>query len=276
MPFGFGSYIPSLFASSSLQSTGASLSRSIKRISAGTRIVSAGDDPAGLGMAENLSAMSRSAQMAMRNTNDGISVVQTADGAASEVTNILKRMRELALQSSSGTMTNQERSYANDEFTALSSEIDSIAAVTEFNGISLGNSTTTLNVQAGTDGTTNSRVAITLSDLSAGNLAVDTASIDLTSQAGAQAALGDIDLAIDSVNSVRSSFGAAQNRLESAYRSMDNYNLNLLEAESRIRDTDYAMEYADMAKAQIQQDATVAVLAQARKMNASAQALLFS
>ncbi|MEM6927255.1 MAG: flagellin [Myxococcota bacterium] len=269
-----GTNMSALNAISRLNNTQSSLSRSLGRIAAGTRIVSAADDAAGLGVAENLDAQSRSLKMAQRNTNDGISVVQTADGAASEISNILKRMRELAVQSSSETLENQERSYVNDEFAALGSEIDRIAAVTEFNGVSLATAATSLDVQVGTDGSANSRISIALADLQSTTLNVDTGSADLTSAANAQSALTDIDAALDTVNSVRSGFGAAQNRLESAYRQLDNYYLNLTEAESRVRDTDYAMESAEMSKLQIMQQAGVAVLAQAKNMNASAAQLL--
>jgi len=269
--------IPAMYAISRLNNTQGSLSRTLGRIAAGTRIVSAADDAAGLGVAENLSAQSRSLKMAQRNTNDGISVVQTADGAASEIANILKRMRELAVQSSSETLENQERTYVNDEFAALGAEIDRIAEVTEFNGVSLANATAgTLDVQVGTDGTANSQITITLANLRSDdtNMAVDTASIDLLTAANAQGAIADIDNTLDNVNSVRSGFGAAQIRLESAYRQLDNYHLNLSEAESRVRDTDYAMESAEMSKLQIMQQAGVAVLAQAKNMNASAAQLL--
>jgi len=269
--------IPAMFAISRLNNTQNSLSRSLGRIAAGTRIVSAADDAAGLGVAENLSAQSRSLKMAQRNTNDGISVVQTADGAAGEISNILKRMRELAVQSSSDTLENQERTYVNDEFAALGAEIDRIAEVTEFNGVSLANATAgTINVQVGTDGTANSQITITLANLRSDdtNMAVDTGSVDLLTAADAQAAISDIDNALDNVNTIRSGFGAAQNRLESAYRQLDNYYLNLTEAESRVRDTDYALESAEMSKLQIMQQAGVAVLAQAKNMNASAAQLL--
>jgi len=269
--------IASLGAISNLNNVQGMLQKSLSRISSGVRITRAGDDAAGLGVAENLNAAHRSLVMAKRNTNDGISVVQTAEGAAAEIGNILKRMRELAVQSSSETLENQERTYVNDEFAALGAEIDRIAEVTEFNGVSLANATAgTLDVQVGTDGTANSQITITLANLRSDdtNMAVDTASIDLLTAANAQGAIADIDNALDNVNSVRSGFGAAQIRLESAYRQLDNYHLNLSEAESRVRDTDYAMESAEMSKLQIMQQAGVAVLAQAKNMNASAAQLL--
>jgi len=270
--------IASLNSISNLNRTQGHLTKSLARISAGVRITTAADDAAGLGVAENLSAQTRSLKMAQRNTNDGISVVQTAEGAASEIGNILKRMRELAIQSASETLENQERTYVNDEFAALGSEIDRIAEVTEFNGVPLSNAgvAATLAVQVGIDGSANSRIDISLFNLrsDAGNMLVDTGTIDLLTAGAAQTAIAGIDNAIDFVNTVRSSFGAAQNRLESAYRQADNYHLNLKDAESRIRDTDYAMEAASMSKYQIMQQAGVAVLAQAKGMHASAAQLI--
>ena len=269
--------IASLGAISNLNGVQGMLQKSLSRISSGVRITRAGDDAAGLGVAENLSAANRSLVMAMRNTNDGISVVQTAEGAAAEIGNILKRMRELAVQSASETLENQERTYVNDEFTALGAEIDRIAEVTEFNGVALANAgAATLSVQVGIDGTANSRIDIGLSNLrsDSANMGVDTGSMDLLTAGNAQTAIAGIDTAIDFINTVRSGFGATQNRLEAAYRQADNYFLNLKDAESRIRDTDFAFESAEMTKYQIMQQSGVAVLAQAKGMHASAAQLI--
>ncbi|MEM6926210.1 MAG: flagellin [Myxococcota bacterium] len=268
--------VAALNSISNLNMTQGHLSKSLARISSGVRITTAADDAAGLGVAENLAAQTRSLKMAQRNTNDGISVVQTAESAASEIANILKRMRELAVQSASETLENTERSYVHDEFLALGDEIDRIAAVTEFNGVALASAAGTLSVQVGVDGTANSRIDVELFDLSstAANMAVDVGNIQLDTAANAQTAIANIDSAIDHVNEVRSSFGASQNRLESAYRQTDNYHLNLKDSESRIRDTDYAYESAQMSKYQIMQQAGVAVLAQAKTMHASAAQLI--
>ncbi|MEN0064525.1 MAG: flagellin [Myxococcota bacterium] len=270
----------SLGAISNLNNVQGNLQKSLARISSGMRITRAGDDAAGLGVAENLSAANRSLKMAMRNTNDGISVVQTAEGAAGEIGNILKRMRELAVQSASETLENQERTYVNDEFAALASEIDRIAEVTEFNGVPLGNAAAAalanLQVQVGIDGSANSRIAIALSNLrsDSANMAVDTGSIDLLTAGNAQTAIGGIDSAIDFINTVRSGYGATQNRLEAALRQTDNYFLNLKDSESRIRDTDFAFESAELSKYQIMQQSGVAVLAQAKGIFAQAAQLI--
>jgi len=255
--------LSSITAQRNLAGTGRSLGKAFERVSSGLRVNSAADDAAGLGVAENLEAASRSARVAMRNTNDGISVVQTAEGATSEVGNILKRMRELAVQSSSETLESTERQYIQDEYTALASEVDRIAEVTEFNGLKLtNNSNTSLSIQVGVNNTTNDRIAITMGDLRASTLGVFTTQMSLNSSGSAQSAITTIDTALDSVNGYRSSYGAVQNRLTDSLVNLEVYSENLVAAESRIRDADFAHETAEMAKLQIMQQAGLSVLSQ--------------
>ncbi len=251
------------------------LQRSFERVASGLRINKAADDAAGLGVAENLATVFRSAHQSMRNTNDGISIVQTAEGATNEVSNILKRMRELAIESASETLGSTERGYIQDEFLQLSAEVDRIANVTEFNGVQLANGNATqLSVQVGVNNTTNDRIQITLGDLRVTVLGVDTGTINLSSVAGARAALAAFDTALDSVNSNRSKFGAVQNRFMASLRNMEIYTENLQAAESRIRDADYAQETSEMAKNQILQQAGISVLSQAKAVNQGVLALL--
>ncbi len=255
--------------------TNAKLQSTLGRISSGLRINSAADDAAGLGMAENLDTQSRSMKQAMRNTNDGISVVQTAEGAANEVANILKRMRELSVQSASETLDNGERTYIQDEFVQLSEEIDRISNVTEFNGLALSDgSNATINVQVGINNTADDVIAVTLGDLTAATLGVDTGTIDLSTAATASAALPGLDAALDTVNSYRSEFGAVMNRMESSLRNLENTNQNIKAAESQIRDADFAEEASEMAKYNVMQQAGVAALTQAKNINQSAAQLL--
>ena len=257
--------------------TNMGLQKTLGRISSGLRINSAADDAAGLGVAENLDAASRSMRQAMRNTNDGISVLQTAEGAANEVANILKRMRELAVQSASETLDDGERAYIQDEFTQLSEEVDRIANVTEFNGLQLADgSLATIGVQVGINNTANDQIDITLGDLTAATLGVDTGTIDLSTSAAASAALPGIDTALDLVNSYRSEMGAVQNRLESSLRNLENTDQNITAAESQIRDADFALEASEMAKYNVMQQAGVAALGQAKNINQSAAQLLQS
>jgi flagellin len=253
----------SINAQRNLANTGRSLKSSFEKVSSGLRINKAADDAAGLGVAENLNAASRSAKVAMRNTNDGISVVQTAEGATSEVGNIVKRMRELAVQSSSETLASTERSYVQDEFAQLSSEVDRISAVTEFNGLQLTDgSDTSVSVQVGINNTANDRITITMGDLRSTALGVDTTSMSLNSAASAQSAITALDTALNSINSIRSDYGAVQNRLGDSLVNMEVYDENLTAAESQIRDVDFASETAEMAKNQIMQQAGMSVLAQ--------------
>jgi flagellin len=265
----------SVDAINQLSSSTRKLSGSFERVASGLRINKAADDAAGLGVAENLSAASQSARQAMRNTNDGISLIQTAEGATGEVANILKRMRELAVQSSSDTLDVGERQYIEDEYTAMVGEVERISQVTEFNGVALTNGNSpAINVQVGINNTGNDRIAITMGDLRATVLGIDTGSVSLATVTGARSAIAIFDTALDSVNSVRSGFGAAQNRLESSMRNMEVYVENISAAESRIRDADYAFETAEMAKHQILQQAGISVLAQAKSINQGVLSLI--
>ena len=186
-------------------------------------------------------------------------MIQTAEGATNEVGDMLKRMRELAVQSSSETLNNSERAYIQDEFTQLTAEVDRIADVTEFNGINLGNGDkSSLDVQVGIHNSADDRISITLGDLSADTLKVDSANMKLSTAASAQEAITAIDTAIDSVNKHRSNYGAVQNRLESALNNLETYTENVATAESRIRDADFAHETAEMSKFQIMQQAGTA------------------
>ena len=258
-----------------LNRTNRGLTSTFGRISSGLRINSAKDDSAGLAVAENLQSEHQSLKQAQRNTHDGISVIQTAEGATQEVGDILKRMRELAVQSSSETLANSERAYIQDEFSQLTKEVDRIAAVTEFNGIALGDNTNSkLNVQVGIQNTGNDRIAINLGDLRGTSLQVDTGTVDLSNVASAQAALQTIDTALDSVNSYRADYGAVQNRLESALNNLETYTENIAASESRIRDADYAFETAEMSKFNIMQQAGMAILSQANGMNQGALRLI--
>jgi flagellin len=272
------SNLSSLNALNNLNSTNKSLSDTFGRISSGLRINKAADDAAGLAVAENLDAGVRSLGMAKRNANDGIAVIQVAESATNEVANVLKRMRELAVQSSSETLESTERAYIQTEYTQLASEIDRIADVTEFNGIELtsrADGSSVLNVQVGMYNTTDDRVAVTMGNLSTGASGMNiSGSVSLNTSASAQAAISKLDEALDTVNTYRSSYGAVQNRLESGIRSLDTYSENLKAAESQIRDADFAHEAAEMSKQQIMQQAGTAILAQANQINQGAVRLI--
>lgn len=265
--------IASMMAAGQLGRTNRGLTNSLGKISSGLRINSAAEDAAGLGVATNLESQVISTRQAMRNTNDGISIIQTAESAANEVTDILQRMRELAVQSSSETLADSERSFITDEFNQLRSEVGRIASVTEFNGIALtdGN-TSTISVQVGIQNASSSRIDIQLGDLTTTGLGID--SLAMSTVTNARNAIDSIDTALSSVNGFRSQFGSVQNRLDSA---LNNSQVNveaLSSAASQIMDTDFATETSNLTKLQIMQQAGVASLAQAKNINQSVISLL--
>ena len=267
--------IASLKARNNLNQTSRSLSGSFERISSGLRITKAADDAAGLGVAESMDAQEISARQAMRNTNDGISMVQTAEGSTNEVANIVKRMRELAVQSSSETLATTERAYIQSEYLSLEEEVDRIAQTTEFNGIALSEGTNTqLNVQVGIMNTTNDQITVTFGDLRVTALAIDSGSIGLDTSANAFNAIDDLDDALDTLNGYRANLGASQNRLDSSLRNMETYAENLSSAQSQIRDADFAYETAELSKTQIMQQAGTAILAQANQVGQGALSLI--
>ncbi len=267
--------IASMRAFTNLSRTSRNLQESFQRISSGLRITKAADDAAGLGVAESLDAQERSARQAMRNTNDGISIVQTAEGSTNEVANIVKRMRELAVQASSETLASTERAYVQSEYLSLESEVERISQVTEFNGIALANGTNSvLNVQVGIMDSSNDRLAITLGDLRVTTLGIDSGSIDMSTAAGAQAAITTLDTALDTLNGYRSDYGATQNRLDSALTNMETYAENLASAQSQIRDADFAWETAQLSKHQVMSQAGTSILAQANQVTQGAISLL--
>jgi flagellin len=241
------------------------LSNTFQHLSSGLRITKAADDAGGLAVSENLRKNIASFQVAARNTTDGISLTEQTEGGMSQVSGLLSRMRELAVQSSSGTLANTERAHLNTEFSALSTEIERISEATNFNGINLTNgSTTAVDVQVGINNVAAvDRISVTLFNIGNTALAVDDDSVDTA--ANAQTALGALDTAIASVNSMRSSVGAAQNRLNAALNQLEISVETNSAAESRIRDADFATETAALARQQVLNQAGVSVLAQANQ-----------
>ena len=243
------------------------------RLSSGLRITTAADDAAGLGISERMRAQTRSLDQALRNSSDGISLVQTAEGSLGEVNSNLARMRELSIQAANGTLNTGDRASLDTEFQALATEIGRVAAQTDFNGIQLFDaSVSTVAIQVGTE--TGETISISLSNMTEGGLGLNGASFDVTTTTNASAALATIDTAIDSVTSFRGSLGATQNRLESSARSIASTRENLAGAESRIRDVDIARETADLTRNTILQQAAVSVLAQANVQPQLALSLL--
>lgn len=251
------------------------LARTYTHLSTGLRIAKAADDAAGLGMAANLHAASTSATVAGRNTNDGLSMIAVAEGAADQTVSMLTRMRELAVQGASGTLGTNERAYVQSEYKSLASEMDRVAATTAFNGTQLTDGTVaTVDVQVGIKNTANDTITINLADLTTTTLAVDTASIDMSTAAGASAALTAIDAALNTVNAYRADFGSSSNRLDVAMNNLEAFGQATAEAEGRIRDADFGQESANLASGQVLQQAGVAVLSQAKNINQQVTQLL--
>lgn len=236
-------------------------SMAMNRLSSGKRINSAKDDAAGLAIATRMDAKVRGMTQAIRNANDGISLAQTAEGAMNETSNILVRMRELAVQAASGTASTSDRTALQAEVTQLIAQIGDIATRTDFNGTPLLDGTANLNVQTGVD--SGQTVNITIGDLQAAGLGV--AAVSLATAAGASTALGLLDTAIGTVATARANLGAVQNRLESGVNNLTSTVTNLAEAKSRIEDTDYSVETTKLASAQILAQASTAMLAQANQ-----------
>ncbi|MCC6408137.1 MAG: flagellin FliC [Planctomycetes bacterium] len=241
------------------------------RLSSGLRIATAADDAAGLGISERMRAQIRSYSTAGRNAQDGVSLAQTAEGAMQETSNILTRMRELAVQAANGTLTSTDRATLDTEFQALLSEVDRISSQTTFNGVQLlDGSATGVSVQVGINAS--ETISVALQDASSSTLGIS--SEDVTSVTNANAAIAAIDTAIDTVTGARGDLGAAQNRLTSTIASITNTRENLSAAESRIRDVDVALETSDLTRNSILQQAAVSILSQANVQPQLALSLL--
>ena len=256
----------SMTAQRNLSSVSSRLSGNFARLSSGLRIATAADDAAGLGISERLRAQVRSLDQAGRNANDGISLVQTAEGALNETNANLVRMRELAVQAANGTLNTGDRAALDAEFDALISEIDRVADQTDFNGISLFDGTTSsLTLQVGTEGS--ETITVSFENMTEGGLGLTNAAsgstFNLDTATNASSALARIDTALNSVTSFRGDLGAIQNRLSSTSRSIQSTAENLSAAESRIRDVDVARETADLTRNSILQQAATSILAQA-------------
>jgi flagellin len=275
MPFRVNTNVSSVFVQKNLGRAQGRLQNNFEKLSSGLRINRAADDAANLAVSEQMRSEIKSLRTAARNTTDGINMVQVAESGLAETTAMLSRMRELAVQSSSGLLQATERAYLATEFVALQTEMDRIANTTEFNGLALGNGTNpTVAIQVGQFAAANNRITVTLQDADTTALALTTGAVDLTTAATSQTAITAIDTALDSVNSSRASYGAAQNRLGSALSNLENYTEKLIATESTIRDVDFASETADLTRNQVFQQAGVSILSQANQGPQAALSLL--
>lgn len=249
---------------------------SFSKLSSGERIVKAADDAAGLAISEKLKSEIRSSRQANRNANDGISLVQVAEGGLSETANILIRMRELSMQAATDTLVDSDRSKSSLEYENLKSELDRISKSTEFNGKKLLNGTgneLSFQVGVGAD-STDDHITYNSSKFNSGadSLGVSTATI--TSKFGAQQSLGQVDGALSKIGSQRALLGSIQNRLNTSSNNLGIYTENMSAANNRIRDLDYAEETSKLARHQIVGQASTAMLAQANSSPQTALKLL--
>jgi flagellin len=269
-----GTNVQSLIAQRNLFKATEGLNKNFEHLATGMRISRASDDAAGLAISARLQAQVRSLNQATRNANDGISMVQTAEGALGEIQSNLTRMRELAIQSSNGTLSASDRDSLQAEFTQLRDSIDQVAQSTSFNNIQLldgTNATVTLQVGSGTTAGVDT-LDVSLVDVQSSALTLTALSIG--GSGNPSLAITSIDSAIDAVTSMRGNLGAVQNRLETTISSLQVRSENLAAANSRIRDVDIAAETAMLTKNSILQQAALSVLAQANAQPMSALALL--
>ncbi len=264
----------SINAQRNLSSVSERLAGNFRRLSTGLRISTASDDAAGLAISERLRSQIRSLDQAKRNANDGISLVQTAEGALNEVSSILTRLRELAVQSSNGSVSGQDKETLDQEFQSLVSEVNRIGSSTEFSGIKLlDGSTSSVSFHVGF-GTTTGIDTISVSLQAALSTSLSLNALDIGSGGVTTTAIDRIDSAINTVSGLRGSLGAIQNRLGSTINNLSITVENLSAAESRIRDVDVAYETAQLTRNQILQQASIAVLGQANALPQSALRLL--
>lgn len=266
--------INALAAQNALRVNGRAMSAAMEQLSTGKRINSAKDDAAGLAIGEGMSAQIRSLNMAVRNANDGISLAQTAEGAMVEITNMVQRMRELAVQAANGTVSADQRDYLQTEFQALSDQITATTDSTEWNGIKLlngSNSAVTIQVSSMGSGA-NITVDVALTDVSG----LDVLSGDISGSTGsaARGVIADADTSLDTLAEARASLGAVVNRLTSAADNLTNISQNLSESRSRIVDADYAQATTELARTMILQQAGTAIMAQANQAPMAVLALL--
>jgi flagellin len=274
MSLGVNTNVASLSVQKNLNNAANALQTSMTRLSSGLKINSAKDDAAGLQIATRMSSQIRGQTVAIKNANDGISMAQTAEGALQETTNILQRMRELAVQARNGTNGTADQTATNAEFTQMSDELTRISQATNLNGKNLLDGTAgSMTLQVGSNTGTANQITLTLSSkFDAVSLSVGSGTTVLTGATSAAAgsaidgAITAIDAAIASVGAVRANLGAAQNRLTSTISNLQNVNENATAALGRVQDTDFAAETAQLTKNQTLQSASTAVLAQANQL----------
>jgi flagellin len=270
--------VSALSAQAALTKNSRTMSTAMEQLSTGSRINSAKDDAAGMAIGTSMTSQIRGLNQAVRNLNDGVNLLQTAEGALNETTNMLQRMRELAVQSASGTYSTTQRSYLAVEFNALGSQIDKVASETTWNGYTVLTGTTggttagTFSFQSGQ--TSGQTIDVAIASMALSGMAMTAAAVGVSTAASASAAIASIDSAINTVNSQRATIGAVVNRMTYAADNITNISANVSASRSTIMDTDYATASTNLSKAQIIQQASTAMLAQANQQPQTVLALL--
>jgi flagellin len=268
--------VKSLVAQNAMSVNNRTLSKAMEQLSTGKRINTAADDAAGLAIANKMTSQIRGLNQAVRNANDAISVAQTAEGATNEISNMLQRMRELAVQSANDSNSSADRTALQAEVTELIDEIDRIATNTEFNGSAL------LTGSAGTSGdltfqigaNSGNTITVSFSNMATASGGLGVSGVSISTSSGATSALSTIDTAIATVDTFRADLGAKINRFTYAIDNMSNISMNTSAARSRIQDADYAAATTELARSQIIQQAATAMLAQANQQPQSVLSLL--
>jgi flagellin len=263
--------VSAMYSQNAMKTNARAMSTAMEQLSTGTRVNSANDDAAGLAIGQNMTSQIRGLNMAVRNLNDGINMMQTAEGAMIEQSNMLQRMRELAVQAMNGTYSSTQRGYLNLEFQALTSQVDDISANTMWNDqVLLDDSVGDFVFQAGQS--SGQTITVAIDDMSASNLGISGNSI--SSLASATTALTAISSALETINAQRATIGAGINRMEYAADNLTNVSSNATQSRSTIMDTDYALATTQLAKTQIIQQAATAMLAQANQQPQQVMQLL--
>ena len=276
MPSTINTNLISLAAQRALTATSNLQVTSMQRLATGIRVNNARDDAAGLAIAERMNAQVRGMAVAIRNSNDAISLAQTAEGALGKVAESLQRMRELSVQAANATNTSVDRQNLHAEFKQLSEEVVRVIDATKFNGVQLLNQAATLEFQVGADNAATNQTELVITDIAEAtgmSQALDT-NLSISGVDGARSAMSFLDLAIDEVTSSRAKFGAARNRFESIINALQTSSENQAASRGRIIDADFAIETANLSRAQILQQAGSAMLAQANQLPQQVLSLL--
>jgi len=271
--------VSALYSQNAMKTNARSMNTAMEQLSTGTRINSAKDDAAGLAIGQSMTSQIRGLNQAVRNANDGVNMMQTAEGAMVEQSNMHQRMRELPVQASNGTYSDTQRGYLETEFQALITQIDNIASQTTWNGQSLLTGTNT-NYITGVSGdfqfqigqASGQTLTVNIGDMSTSGLSVG--SLDVSTASSASNSITSIDSALDEINLQRAAIGAGINQLAYAADNMTNISANVTQSRSTIMDTDYALATTQLAKTQILQQASTAMLAQANQQAQGVMALL--